>query len=94
MNLIASRLVESVECPKCGKHTIVKQNDHLYRCLNCSFEKDLAPAALGTNLSGNLKVLDLVQEGATLSLVDNSSKSEPHPVLFIALAVLFGLFFI
>ena len=94
MNLISNRLVEAVECPKCGKHTIVKQNDHLYSCLNCSFEKDLTPASLSTNLSTNLTVLDLMQDGSTLSLVDASNTSDPHPVLFIALAVLFGLFFI
>ncbi|MEO1623098.1 MAG: hypothetical protein AAFU53_18960 [Cyanobacteria bacterium J06632_3] len=90
MNLIANHLVESVECPKCGKHTIIKQDDHHYRCLNCSFEKDLTP----TSLSANLKVLDLVQDGTSLSLIDTGRTSEPHPVLFIALAVLFGLFFI
>ena len=94
MNLISNRLFESVECPKCGKHTIVKQDRHLYRCLNCSFKKDLSPAASSASLGNNLKVLDLAQDGTTLSLVDTGSKSEPHQVLFIALAVLFGLFFI
>ncbi|MEL6137633.1 MAG: hypothetical protein AAFQ61_04890 [Cyanobacteria bacterium J06626_23] len=87
--ITANRLVESVECPKCGKHTIVKSDDHLYRCLNCSFKKDLSPATL----SPSLKMLDLMQDGTTI-LVDSPSTSEPHPVLFIALAVLFGLFFI
>ncbi|MEO0539584.1 MAG: hypothetical protein AAFZ80_01835 [Cyanobacteria bacterium P01_A01_bin.105] len=87
MTFISSRLVEPVECPKCGKHTIVKQDEHHYRCLNCSFEKDLTPAALSTNLR-------VVQDGTTLSLLDHRSQPEPHPVLFIALAVLFGLFFI
>lgn len=32
----------SVECPKCGKHTVVELSPSLYRCLNCSFERDFS----------------------------------------------------
>lgn len=29
----------TVECPKCGKHSIVATSAGVYDCLNCSFHK-------------------------------------------------------
>ncbi|HEY9877343.1 MAG TPA: hypothetical protein V6D29_02750 [Leptolyngbyaceae cyanobacterium] len=29
----------SVECPKCGKHSIVYEDD-AYQCLNCNFKRE------------------------------------------------------
>ncbi|MEM9003844.1 MAG: hypothetical protein AAGE59_10000 [Cyanobacteria bacterium P01_F01_bin.86] len=31
----------TLECPNCGKHTIVSDQAGIYRCLNCDFERDL-----------------------------------------------------
>ena len=31
-----------VECPECGKRSIVQRNPDRYQCLSCSFSKDLA----------------------------------------------------
>ncbi|MEL6224317.1 MAG: hypothetical protein AAFR31_16910 [Cyanobacteria bacterium J06627_8] len=31
----------SVECPKCGRHTIVELSPNIYHCINCNFERDL-----------------------------------------------------
>lgn len=33
---------ESVECPKCGKKTIVQRKNGLYECLACDFKKDFS----------------------------------------------------
>ncbi|MCG5056988.1 MAG: hypothetical protein KA714_02985 [Limnoraphis sp. WC205] len=34
---------ERVECPKCGKGTIVQQHPDVFRCLNCDFKRDFTP---------------------------------------------------
>lgn len=31
----------TVECPQCGKHSIVPTADGIYKCLNCDFHRDL-----------------------------------------------------
>ncbi|NEQ27301.1 MAG: hypothetical protein F6K28_51510 [Microcoleus sp. SIO2G3] len=31
----------TMECPKCGKQSLVKRQDSLYQCLACDFKKDL-----------------------------------------------------
>lgn len=33
----------SIECPNCGKHSVVQHSDTGYRCLACDFERDLTP---------------------------------------------------
>ncbi|MEA5518717.1 hypothetical protein [Limnoraphis robusta] len=33
---------ERVECPKCGKGTIVQQHLDVFRCLNCDFKRDFS----------------------------------------------------
>ncbi|MGB3491763.1 MAG: hypothetical protein WBA57_03470 [Elainellaceae cyanobacterium] len=35
-------LQNSIECPDCGRHTVVEVNNHLYRCLNCDFYRALS----------------------------------------------------
>lgn len=30
----------TLECPKCGKKSLVKRQDDLYQCLSCDFKKD------------------------------------------------------
>lgn len=36
-----------VECPHCGKYTIVQESATQWTCLNCSFSKDLSKQGLG-----------------------------------------------
>lgn len=31
----------SLECPKCGKHTVVEMSRHLYQCISCDFYREL-----------------------------------------------------
>lgn len=33
----------SIECPNCGKHSVVQHSETVYRCLACDFERDLTP---------------------------------------------------
>lgn len=33
-----------VECPRCGKHTIVQIREGVYQCLHCDFKRDLSEA--------------------------------------------------
>lgn len=37
----------ALECPNCGKHTVVNHHGDIYHCLNCNFKKDLTHAVLG-----------------------------------------------
>ena len=34
-----------VECPRCGKHTIVQSREGVYQCLHCDFKRDLNEAS-------------------------------------------------
>lgn len=34
-------MLEGIECPKCGKHTIVKRSETLFQCICCDFKRDL-----------------------------------------------------
>ncbi|NJN20045.1 MAG: hypothetical protein HC812_01065 [Leptolyngbya sp. RL_3_1] len=33
-----------LECPSCGKHSIVSPSDGVYQCLSCDFARSLNPA--------------------------------------------------
>jgi len=35
----------TLECPECGKHTVVSYQAGVYKCLNCNFERDLNGAS-------------------------------------------------
>jgi Zn ribbon nucleic-acid-binding protein len=78
-----SRLIESVECPKCGKHSIVNHGDK-YHCLNCSFQRDLSDTNAFTQVL-------MSHEGALVQIADDPEQIDLHPIFFIAVAVLFGL---
>lgn len=36
-----------IECPRCGKHTIVHVGEQSYACLNCGFRRDLGASSTG-----------------------------------------------
>ncbi|MGB3614415.1 MAG: hypothetical protein WBA10_11545 [Elainellaceae cyanobacterium] len=38
----ATASTTALECPKCGKLTIVSQPDNSYRCLSCDFHRDFS----------------------------------------------------
>ena len=35
-------MTDVIECPKCGKNTLVQCHADLYHCISCDFEKDLS----------------------------------------------------
>jgi predicted RNA-binding Zn-ribbon protein involved in translation (DUF1610 family) len=47
---------QSLECPKCGKHTLVQRSNDVYVCLACDFKKDFAapPPKKSPDLGGFL----------------------------------------
>ena len=36
---------EYIECPQCGKKTIVQRQEDLYQCLACDFKRDFSLAS-------------------------------------------------
>ena len=42
----------SIECPKCGKHTIVEQPTGTYRCIACDFKRDFSRDDYRSNKKG------------------------------------------
>ncbi|HBB34794.1 MAG TPA: hypothetical protein DDZ80_32660 [Cyanobacteria bacterium UBA8803] len=36
---------DSIECPKCGKKTVVQRQNDVYQCLSCDFKKDFSQPA-------------------------------------------------
>ncbi|MGB7439823.1 MAG: hypothetical protein WA919_02050 [Coleofasciculaceae cyanobacterium] len=37
-----NQLHQEVECPKCGKKTVVQTKENLYQCISCNFERDFS----------------------------------------------------
>jgi len=33
---------DGIECPKCGKRTVIKRREDLFECLNCEFRRDFS----------------------------------------------------
>ncbi|MEO1095364.1 MAG: hypothetical protein AAFX01_10745 [Cyanobacteria bacterium J06638_28] len=33
---------EALECPRCGKHVLVRRGNDHYRCLWCGFRRDIS----------------------------------------------------
>jgi len=53
---------QRLECPKCGKYTIVQHNN-VYRCLNCRFRRDFSefePTSFGLAIAAGLILLTLI----------------------------------
>jgi hypothetical protein len=57
----------SVECPKCGRHTIVELSPNIFHCINCNFERDLAHDSHEKEEGNGLPILVIV--GTILLLV-------------------------
>lgn len=35
-------MATSIECPKCGKQSVVQRKEDLYQCLSCDFKRDFS----------------------------------------------------
>lgn len=44
-------MATSIECPKCGKQSVVQRKEELYQCLSCDFKRDFSkpPKAKSNN---------------------------------------------
>lgn len=38
---------DALECPRCGKRTLVQKSQNRYQCLWCHFQRDLSGPGLG-----------------------------------------------
>lgn len=60
----SAREMGQIECPRCGKHSVVQQTENAYRCLNCNFHRDLSrpgeESTLGLFVAALATVLVLV----------------------------------
>ena len=124
---------EAAECPRCGKHSIVKRSANTFDCLNCSFHKELPPVSpltsvgrspLGSRSAKGRSESSSVMGGPMvhpptghallphrhplnrrISVDPNLSYLEPletevgegdkiQPLVFAAIAVIFGILFL
>lgn len=101
---IPNRAIAALECPKCGKHTIVKRSGDRFDCLNCNFQKSLPPIAHFPNESAHLarasrtaSRLHWLQQKAARAATEQQyapyqeDSIKISPLLFVAIAVIFGL---
>lgn len=87
---------EPLECPKCGKRSIVTRSPHTFDCLNCNFHKQLPPV-----VSPPLKSFQQRQRSFSYALEPNqkfthtidsvSETDKAGPLLFAAAAVVVGI---
>lgn len=95
------RSTDSVECPKCGKRSIVARSQNTFDCLNCNFHRELPPVARQfVSQRGGLNSL-LSPSGyrpspatyrSPLESVDELEDAEPgQPWIFAVIAVIFGI---
>ncbi|MGC9525720.1 MAG: hypothetical protein ACP5D7_09305 [Limnospira sp.] len=33
---------DGIECPKCGKRTVINRREDLFECINCEFKRDFS----------------------------------------------------
>jgi ribosomal protein L37AE/L43A len=62
-------LSSTVECPKCGKKSIVSHQTGVYQCLNCDFERNLGLANTETEKTGGLGEFLFAMAGFLLTAV-------------------------
>lgn len=66
---------EAVECPKCGKRSIVERSSNIFDCLNCSFHRELPPVSS----RGRSRHTDRSHRGlSSLSHSTRSHSTKPH----------------
>ncbi len=73
-----------VECPKCGKRTIIQRGPDLYQCLSCDFTRDFSEA-VATTASQTKKPPKQRQETTQEEL-------SPLPIFILGTAFVFALF--
>jgi ssDNA-binding Zn-finger/Zn-ribbon topoisomerase 1 len=72
-----------IECPQCGKHSLIQRTSDVYVCLNCDFKKDFAAPPskkANANLWVFLGILALLLLARSLHQSPESATS-PQPSL-------------
>jgi predicted RNA-binding Zn-ribbon protein involved in translation (DUF1610 family) len=88
---------ETVECPKCGKHSIIRRSPNAFNCLNCNFHKELPPLAMSkpyrmTENPRQLIYTQLPTARPSLDELGEISKTDKiQPFVFAAIAVILGV---
>lgn len=72
----------SIECPKCGKHTIVEQPTGTYRCIACDFKRDFSGDDESSSKKGRGRKQNRGKSGDRRKR-DSEEEVNPFPLLLI-----------
>jgi hypothetical protein len=85
---------DGLECPKCGKHTIIQRNNDLFQCLNCDFVRDFSYIAEPVNvLPSSFEVEDPtpIPVASKPQSEDDAWDAVGAVMIFVIFALLLGL---
>lgn len=71
------RSTDLVECPKCGKRSIVARSQNTFDCLNCNFHRELPPVA--RQFAGQAKHQARHQANHQAGHLNSLMSSGPYP---------------
>lgn len=78
-------ITEVVECPKCGKKSVVQRSPDIYQCLACDFRRDFSKPEKSDSKMDFLWPVAIIAFASTLLLmlsgqsrVDNGSSPVPQ----------------
>lgn len=92
-------LSETIECPKCGKHAVVKRSPNIYDCINCSFHKELSPVVTTRPFPPAYLARQVLPSQArfphsSIHTEETADGDKTHPLVFAALVVIIGILFL
>lgn len=97
-------LSETIECPKCGKHAVVKRSPNIYDCINCSFHKELSPVVTTRPFPPAYLARQVLPSQArfphssiphsNIYREETANGDKTHPLVFAALVVIIGILFL
>lgn len=91
MSLCMNAAIDAVECPECGKHSILKADGLDRFCLNCDFHRDLSNTI--AQVLADLARQESCISNEPLNFMEDFSdpnRIDLHPLVFIILSILFG----
>lgn len=69
-------LPNSLECPQCGRHSIVRHGDNRWSCLSCNFTRDLDRPSQDDTLNWFVVLLALaIALGMLVELSDRNRRT-------------------
>lgn len=83
---------DGLECPKCGKHTIIQRSNDLFQCLNCDFVRDFSFVSEPVHLPPQTFELEEYPPVASKpQSEDDAWDAVGAVIIFVILALLLGL---